>query len=162
MWNFTSFPVTVPSPRDPVLIVSASSTEFWAVKRLLTTSAWKLSSPAAESRFSISSSAGELTRGHLGGAEGGRPGGAAHVRVVGEDAIDRDEDVAHVPKGSAAGKQSREGGMPDHSFRREDEIIGRFKLDLVVVAVGRFADGRDPAVRDAGAEGEGRRHEARL
>src|SRR5262245_56094970 len=52
--------------------------------------------------------------------------------------------------------------MPDHGLRREDEIIGRFKLHLGVVGVGRFADGRDLAVRAACAEGEGRQLEAEL
>src|SRR6516164_2328801 len=52
--------------------------------------------------------------------------------------------------------------MPDHGLRREDEIIGRFKLHLGVVGVGRFADGRDLAVRAARAEGEGRQLEAEL
>ena len=159
--NFTSSPVTARCPPSLRLILLALDTEAWAVKLALRTSAWKLSSLAAESRFSISLSAGELTRvGTWPANVGARSPG--HVRVVGEDAIDRDEDVAHVLERRAAGQQSREGGMPDHGLRREGEIIGRFKLHLGVVGVGRLADGRDLAVRVARGEGEGRRLAAGL
>ena len=84
------------------------------------------------------------------------------VRVLGEDAIDLNDHVAHVLGRRAASQQSREGDIPDRGLLPEDEIIGRFKLPIGVVGVGRLADGRDQAVRGACAEGEGRRLEAEL
>src|SRR5262249_5562773 len=60
--NSTSSPVAGPLPPDLLLILSGLDTEFGVVKVVLSTREWKRRSPAAESKFSISLSAGELTR----------------------------------------------------------------------------------------------------
>ena len=52
--------------------------------------------------------------------------------------------------------------MRDVGLRPEDEIIGRFKLHLGVVGVGRLRNCRNSAVRDARAEDKSRRLEAEL